>query len=79
MIQCGVRGDRGVLGREPDLVGEIIRKSFGPLGGGNQFALGIKKACGAWLKVRPDLPGMRPLLNGATMEAREACPFAPPF
>ena len=43
MIQCGVRGDRGVLGREPDLVGEIIRKSFGPLGGGNQFALGIKK------------------------------------
>ena len=63
--------NRRILGREPDLVGKTIRKGFSSLGGEDQFTLGIKKACGAWLEVRPDLPSVRPLLNGATIEARK--------
>ena len=49
----------------------LVCKGFSSLGGGDQFILGINETSGAWLKVRADMPSMRPLLNGATIEVRK--------
>ena len=43
----GSRDWNRILGREPNLVGEVICKSFGSLGGIDQFTLGIKETSGA--------------------------------